>query len=516
MIKRARYLLWLLLISFSLLQPSFLLAKDADSQDITVVLPKCKGSVYQILNVVSEHSGYMFIYDSQLFDNDKAVKIPAGKYSLTEAVHMITGDNRLEIRIVGDHILIFIPEPVVIAPPDQKTTSDEPFFTLSGTLKDRATGEPVIYGSIGVNNMSYGTVANNDGDFKLVLPDSLRHAIIRFSQIGYISREIDASLLSGQNIVFYMDQRVIPLQEVVVRVVDPLRTIREMMNRRAQNYSRDPVYLTTFFREGIEFKKSINLVEAVLMAYKAGFQSSVNNDQFKLIKMHRVANSDDTDTLITKVKSSLNSCLLLDLVKNPPDFLLSDYYGQYKFTHSDITTIEDRRIYVISFEQNEFVFDPLYKGKLYIDAENYALVMAHFEINPLYVRKSADELVLKRGKNLEVTPESVVYEVTYKPYNGIYYINHIRGDLNFKVRKKSRLFSSNLHVWFEMVNCKTDNKDVKRFPGSDKLPTRDIFSDTNFVYDKDFWEHFNVILPEDKLRDLVQKYDFGPDLKSAK
>lgn len=252
------------------------------------------------------------------------------------------------------------------------------------------------------------------------------------------------------------------------------------------------------------------------MAYKTGFQNSVNSDQFKLIKMHRVANNDDRDTLITKVKSSLNSCLLLDVVKNPPDFLMSDYYGQYKFTHSDITTIDDRRIYVISFEQNELVFDPLYKGKLYIDAENYALVMARFEINPLYVRKTADELVLKRGKNLEVIPESVVYEVTYKPYNGIYFINHIRGDLKFKVRKKSRLFTSNLHVWFEIVNCKIDNNDVKRFPGSDKLPTRDIFSDTNFVYDKDFWEHFNVILPEDKLRDLVQKYDFSSDMKSAK
>lgn len=513
MIKRARYLLWLFLISCSLLQPVFLPAKDGEAQDIMVQLSKSKGTVYQLLNVVSEQSGYMFIYDSQLFDNDKVVKISAGKYSLTEAVHMITGDNRLEIRIVGDHILIYIPEPVVVAPSEEKAISDEPFFTLSGSLKDRSTGEPVIYGSIGVNNMSYGTVANQNGDFKLVLPDSLRHSIIKFSQIGYITREIDASLLSGQNIVFYMDQRVIPLQEVVVRVVDPLRTIREMMNRRAHNYSRDPVYLTTFFREGIEYKKNVSLVEAVLMAYKTGFQNSIYNEQLKLLKMHRAYNNEEKDTLITKIKSSLNSCLLLDVVKNPPDFLISDYYGQYKFSHSDITTIDNRRVYVISFEQNEFVFDPLYKGKLYIDAENYALVMARFEINPLYVRKTADDLVLKRGKNLEVTPENVAYEVSYKPFNGTYYINHIRGDLNFKIRKKNKLFSSNLHVWFEMVNCKIDTLDVRRFLISDKLPTRDVFSETSFVYDKDFWEHFNVILPEDKLRDLVQKYDFSPNTK---
>lgn len=509
MIQRAIYLLGVLLIGCSVLQPSSLKGTERGKEEIVVQLPKSKGSIYQLLNLVSTQSGYLFVYDSQLFDNDKVVKIPSGRYTLLEAVHLITGDNRLDYRVVGNHILLFIKEPAEIAPPSPEPVSSDSYFTLSGTLKDRHTGEPIIYGSISVKDLSYGTVANQNGDFKLTLHDSLRNSLIKFSHIGYISREISASLLSGRNVVFQMDQKVVPLQEVVVRIVDPVNTIREMMYRRGQNYSREPVYITAFYREGIEYKKNMNLVEAVLMVYKTGNQSSVNSEQLKLLKMHRVENSDNKDTLITKIKSSLNSCLLLDLVKNPPDFLLPEFYNQYNFTHSDITTLDDRRVFEISFEQKENVFDPLYRGKLFIDAENFALVLARFEINPLYVRKAADDLVLKRGKNLVVTPENVAYEVSYKSFNGIYYINHIRGDLNFKVQKKNRLFSSNLHVWFEIVNCKTDTNDVKRFSGSDKLPTRDIFSETSFIYDKDFWEHFNVILPEDKLRDLVQKYDFG-------
>ncbi len=257
MIKRARHLLLLLLISSSLLQTEYLPAAERGTQEIMVQLSKTKKSVYQLLNIVSEQTGYMFIYDSQLFDNDKVVKIPAGKYSLKDAVHLITGDERLEIRVVGDHILLYIPEPVTISSVEKASApSNDVFFTLAGTLKDRSTGEPVIYGSIGVNSNSFGTVANQSGDFKLVLPDSLQHARIKFSQIGYISREIDASLLSGQNIVFLMDQKIIPLQEVVVRIVDPLNTIREMMNRRGQNYSRDPVYLTTFIGRGMSIRKT--------------------------------------------------------------------------------------------------------------------------------------------------------------------------------------------------------------------------------------------------------------------
>lgn len=282
-----------------------------------------------------------------------------------------------------------------------------------------------------------------------------------------------------------------------------------MMLKRSFNYSRNPVYHTAFYREGVEYKKSISLSEAVLKIYKSGYMSSAGSEQVKLLKMRRMTDTDEKDTLVAKIKSSVNSCLLLDLVKTPPDFLLPQTHEQYNYSHTDITTIEDRRVYVISFVQNEMITEPLYSGELYIDAENYSLLKASFEINPDYVRKTSDDFIIKKSKNFEITPEKVVYEVSYKPLNGIYYINHIRGDLNFKVRKKRRLFSSDLHVWFEMVICKTDTADVRRFSSDERISTRDIFSETTFTYDKDFWGNFNVILPEDKLKELIEKYEFN-------
>ena len=37
----------------------------------------------------------------------------------------------------------------------------------------------------------------------------------------------------------------------------------------------------------------------------------------------------------------------------------------------------------------------------------------------------------------------------------------------------------------------------------ERLPTRNVFSETKHEYDADFWEHFNVILPEDELRQPI-------------
>ncbi|GAA6254767.1 hypothetical protein F070042J6_06190 [Bacteroides sp. f07] len=37
------------------------------------------------------------------------------------------------------------------------------------------------------------------------------------------------------------------------------------------------------------------------------------------------------------------------------------------------------------------------------------------------------------------------------------------------------------------------------------MPTRTIFSDTNFKYDEDFWKEFNVIPLEAEISKLIEK-----------
>ena len=55
-------------------------------------------------------------------------------------------------------------------------------------------------------------------------------------------------------------------------------------------------------------------------------------------------------------------------------------------------------------------------------------------------------------------------------------MNHIRGDLYFKVKLKRQWFSaSSLHTWFEMVTCKVDVDNVTRFQRKERMPTRLYF-----------------------------------------
>jgi hypothetical protein len=232
----------------------------------------------------------------------------------------------------------------------------------------------------------------------------------------------------------------------------------------------------------------------------------LSGDQVKLLKMRRISNEEEKDTLITKMKSGINASLMLDIVRNLPDFLLPEYEPRYNYLHSDITVIDNRIANVVSFEQKKEISEPLFKGELYIDAENNALLSARFEVHPKYVEKATDIYVTRKSKNVRITSQKVEYHVSYKLWNGTYYVNHIRGDLYFKVRKNNQLFgASTLHTWFEMATCKIETEDVNRFTHSETLQTRTIFAETNFAFDPDFWENFNIILPEDALNEAIRK-----------
>lgn len=114
--------------------------------------------------------------------------------------------------------------------------------------------------------------------------------------------------------------------------------------------------------------------------------------------------------------------------------------------------------------------------------------------------------VERSTRNIRIIPQKVVYTISYKPWQGTYYIHHIRGDLHFKVKRRRMLFSSqDLHIWFEMITCKVDTGQVTAFPRTGRLSTRTIFSDTNFKYDENFWKEFNVIPLEAEINKLIEK-----------
>lgn len=468
---------------------------------------KQKSTVYELLNRISDISGFNFIYDSNIVDNERKVKLPAGLYTLEEAVFYVLGSRDYSLQLFEKYILIDKKktlQPSAIKAKKDHLADSLHFFSVSGTVFDKIEKTPVPYCSVSIEGTGLGTITNGSGRFTLKIADSLNVAKIHLSHIGYESQRIPILLFLDNNRNIYLDQRIIPIQEVIIRLINPRKIVEEVLENRDKNYSKEPVCMTSFYREGVERKKEIlTLTEGVFKIYKSSYNSFHSDDQVKLLKMRKITNQALKDTVILKMKAGLEASLLLDLMKSVPDFMEISDQNQYKYTKIDMTEYDSRLAHVVAFEQNEGVQEPLYRGKLYIDATNSALLSAEFEIQPKYISKAESMFIEKRGKNVQIHPQQILYSVSYKELNGKYYINHLRGDLYFKMKSKKQFFYNPMHIFFEMATCKIDTLDAKPFPKSERLPIRKIFSDISFQYDDSFWGDFNIILPDVDMNEAI-------------
>jgi hypothetical protein len=479
---------------------------QADDRDVfakKIKISTGRGTIYQLLQEVSAQSGYAFIYDSRIMDNDKRVSVRRGEYTLKDAIYIITGNKQLKIDVLGNHILLRLEEEDRIR--FEEKTTDTKKIILRGTVYEFELNEPIPYVNVGITGTTIGTVTNRLGEFQLIIADTISRSNLRISHLGYESQEIESRLLAGQHVNFYLKPGSITLEEITVNIADPKQVLNDMLKQKEKNYSFEPALLTCFYREGIEHKRRIiDLTEAVLQVYKTGSQFDSSYDQVKLIKKRRITNQLQTDTIFPRMKSGINSCLILDIIKEMPDFMYAQNNEYYSYSYQNVTTIDDRLANIITFRQKPSVSEPLYTGDLYIETESKALVEIQIEMNPKHITKATHLFVARKTHDLNLTLQEAKYIVSYKlSANGMYYINHIRGDIVFNVRKRNHLFSSPLHFWFEMVTCKIDTENIRSFPRNERLSQTQIFAETKHPYDQDFWENFNFILPEERLKEAM-------------
>lgn len=493
-------LLFLFLISFS----SKTLAQDTIlDQKFSLTNPKI--SVYEALGEITKLTGYFFIYDSKLVDSDRMVKVSSDEKELRQILNDILDDKTLDFKVIERHILICKREEQKEIKKPARIDSVK-VITVKGQVFEGQTKKPLPFVTIGIVDKNIGTVSNYDGYFSLKLPSSFIGSTITISHLGYKSQVIPIKLLTDQKVDIFLETEFISIQEVIIRNIDPKEVVKKVLQNRSVNYANTPVYITSFYREGVlKNSKYLNYSEAVIEVFKSPYTRGFDSDQVKLLKSRKVVNIDQKDTLILKIKAGLRSGLELDIMKSLPDFIDPEYMDSYNYSKIDIVSINSRNAYAIAFEQKETVTDPLYKGTLYVDMESFALISADFEVNPKYLKDADNLYIIKKSRKYNVTPEKVNYSISYNLWNGKYYINHIRSDLKINYKKRFHLFSNDFHVFLELASCQFDTLNVQRFTKEERFKTNTVFVDTKFSFDEDFWGDYNTITPEEKISQALSR-----------
>jgi hypothetical protein len=445
-----------------------------------------------------------FTFDGSLINTNKIINHSFKATPLSTCLDIMLEDSSLFYKVIENHVVIRCCkhlEPVKI-----DSIEKPKIISIKGRILDKINKDPLPFASISIKGQSLGSVSNQDGEFILKIPGSMKNDELCVACLGYTNLCLPLTELVNTTKVFLLERSYIPIQEVIIRKTDARELIRKALKNMEKNYSNRPVYLTGFYRESInKGSKYMFYSEAVMQIYKSSYNEEYDGDMAKILKSRKMQDLSMEDTVIVKLKSGLQGSLALDIVKNQGEFITEKNFNSYKYIMSDIVSIDNRSVYLIEFEPQEYAEDAMYEGKLYIDIQNLAIIGCSFHVNKNRISKNQGIFIAKKHKGIKLKISDINYDVSYRLIGDKYYLNYTSGNINMRVRKKSKIFYSDFDISFEIAINDMDTINVERYKRKDAARLETIFFDEIYNYDEEFWEHYNFIMPDKPLRETIQK-----------
>jgi len=459
-----------------------------------------KEPLYKALIRINQITGYKFSYNSDIVNENKPVSLKAEGWSIRTCLDSLINDTSLVYQVINQHIVIHKESE---SPQNTLAREKKPrYITLNGVVMDEITGEPLPYANIGIFNKSLGTISNHDGEFVLKLNRSHMDDTLVVSFMGYLNRFIPVNAFQDSSAI-KMEKKLYTIQEVIVRTFDADMILQEALQRARENYFFEPIVSTGFYRESIKRDDAYTTVsEAVVDMYKP-YNKIFQSPKIRILKSRKSTDIRSKDSITLKLKAGLEAVLFLDVIHENISFFNSSAFQNYEYNVANISHFDDHNTYVIEFEPARKSEMPLYSGKLYVDVNTLALVSAEFYLDKENLDKVAASLIIKKKWDIRVKPQSVEYYVNYRRIRNKYFLNQIRGDLNFKVRRKKQFFADDFQVTFDMFVSHVDTSNVSRFERENLFQPHKVFIEQIRGYDASFWGEYNYIKPDEPLRETV-------------
>lgn len=382
------------------------------------------------------------------------------------------------------------------------------FKQYKGKIIEKNSSKELVFATITLEGTNISTVSNTEGEFLLKVPVSIEKGMVSFSFLGHTTKKIPLEKLEEKNNKVELEISITQLAEVNINAPkDAEALFREVLNKRGENYFDNPTLMTAFYRETIKKRRrNVSLSEAVVNIYKSSYASS-KRDAVQLYKARKSTDYSKLDTVALKLQGGPFNTLYVDIMKYPEYIFIDATIDEYNFSFDRSTVINDRHIYVINFEQLESIREPLYKGKLYIDAENKTLTSAVYKLNITNRSLASRLFVRKKPANVDVWPTEVAYRVDYRNKNGKWYYGYSNVLMEFKVDWDDKLFNSVYSMTAEMAvtDWKKNNEDTG-LKNKEKIKKSIILSDEAIGFsDPDFWGEYNIIEPEKSIQSAIKK-----------
>lgn len=413
-------------------------------------------------------------------------------------------------------------------------------MSFEGQVVDGQTQRGIPFTHVYLENSSFGTVTNDTGAFVFKYNMSSRDTQLVFSSIGYEDFKISISELDTSSL------NTIPLKALTFRLATTLvedeegsliDLIQKMKRKIESNYARRPESHTVFYREmmnlknrkikikNVRRKKDVDeelpqgngtkLTEAVLEVYKQPYSGdrAKEQDKIKIIKGRRkeVDATTKEDSILNDIlhQASIvagpNGLLEYEMVRplQDFDFLHKKAYKKYEFESKGIINFRGRDVIVVAFDQKKKIKKSLYKGVLYIDGNDYALVAADVGLSPRGLPYFSLGFLANTALaiyGLDFNLMKADFQFRYQLYRGTWCLSYAGGNAKIGIfmdkqkRKKEISLDFDFTLDLRLAVTDIDRIHVHEFTeeemkasseAMDKIEDEDV--------NDEFWEQYNFV-----------------------
>jgi hypothetical protein len=251
------------MVQFIILVPFlfFLTVSYSQNLDKKISIKIKNGTIEDAITEISNQTHINFSYSPQSVPVNKKISYKAKNKSIRDIFSDIFIKNGIEYSVVENQIILKVKKGNndEVKENPVKTTDKAKAHTLSGYIKDKATGEALIGAYIYAKGTSIGTSTNSYGFYSLTIPDGKYNIV--FSFIGYKTMMIEYSIKANEKFSAELDGIKTEMKEVEVSA----ENIPESSKSQIGEMKFTPKILTRLpgFAGELDIVKALQLVPGV-------------------------------------------------------------------------------------------------------------------------------------------------------------------------------------------------------------------------------------------------------------
>jgi TonB-linked SusC/RagA family outer membrane protein len=193
-----------LILLYLIVGITIVFADEADSQTLSVTIKVTNTPAKEVIGEIEKQTDYLFVYDYNRVDLSRKVTLDKSRATVTEVLSEMFENTDITYAMEGKNILLMKRH--------ESLERLQALRTITGTVVDISTGEPIIGASIMEKGTSAGTITDVDGKF-IIRTASATNVILQISYIGYITQDVAAT---GNTVKVLLKENTQIIDEVVV------------------------------------------------------------------------------------------------------------------------------------------------------------------------------------------------------------------------------------------------------------------------------------------------------------